>query len=336
MRKFRELNLLAIAGVSTVVLVIGAYLALNFSKLPLISSQKTYQADFATAVGLDKGDVVTIAGVRVGAITGMELHGPVARVSFTVSGGPRLGSATRIDAKVLNPVGVEYLELTPDGPGTLNRPIPIDRTSVPGTLVGDLNQLTTQTQQTNIPQLVQSLQVITQTLAANTPAETKAAIDGVAQLSAVFAAKQAEVAQLVSQSDQLTSTLNSDTDQLVSLLGESDIILQVLNQRKAAIDNLLANTTALTQRLNHLVVDDRSALDPLLANLQEVSATLARDSGDLGKAIPLLAAFSRYSANVTGSGPFADVVAPGLVIPDNLVVQCAKLGALDPQRGCRV
>jgi phospholipid/cholesterol/gamma-HCH transport system substrate-binding protein len=336
MRKFRELNLYAIAAISTVVLVIAAFLALNFSKLPLISSQRDYQADFATAVGLEKGDVVTIAGVRVGAITGMQLHGSVARVSFTVSGGPHLGNATRMDAKVLNPVGVEYLELTPGGGGSLTGPIPIDRTSVPGTLVSDLNQLTTQTQQTNIPQVVKALQVITQTLEANTPEETKAAIDGVAQLSAVFAAKQAEVADLVAQTDQLTSTLNSDTDQLVSLLGEGDIVLQVLNQRKAAIDNLLSTTTALTQRLDHLVLDDRSALDPLLSNLQEVSATLARDSGDLGKAIPLLAAFARYSANVTGSGPFADVVAPGLVIPDNLVVQCAKLGALDPQRGCRV
>lgn len=335
MRKFRELNLYAIAGISTVVLVIAAYLALNFSKLPLISSQKTYKADFANAVGLEKGDVVTVAGVRVGAITGLQLHGSVARVTFSVSGGPRLGDTTRIDAKVLNPVGVEYLELTPDGPGHLNAPIPLDRTSVAGTLVGDLNQLTTQTQQTNIPQLVQSLQVITQTLAANTPAETKAAIDGVAQLSAVFAAKQTEVADLIAQTGRLTSTLNSDTNQLVSLLSEGDIVLQVLNQRKAAIDNLLSTTTALTQRLNHLILDDRSVLDPLLANLQSVSATLAHDSNDLGRAIPLLAAFSRYSANVTGSGPFADVVAPGLVIPDNLVAQCAKLGALDPQRGCR-
>ena len=336
MRKFRERNLYAVAGISLVVLIVAAYLALNFSKLPLISNQTTYQADLATAAGLSKGDVVTIAGVRVGAVTNLQLHGGVARVSFTVSGGPRLGNQTRLDAKVLNPVGVEYLELTPDGPGHLRSPIPIERTTVPGTLVGDLNQLTTQTQQTNLDQVVRSLQVITQTVGANTPAETKAALDGVAELSAVFAAKQDEVGQLVVQSDKLANTLNSNSSQLVSLLGEADVVLQVLNQRKAAIDNLLSTTTALTQRLDHLVLDDRSVLDPLLSNLQTVSASLASDSGDLGRAIPLLAAFARYSANVTGSGPFADVVAPGLVIPDNLIAQCAKLGALDPQRGCRV
>lgn len=336
MRKFRERNLYAIAAISTVVLVVAALLALNFSKLPLISSQRTYQADLASAVGVDRGNVVTIAGVRVGAVTGLSLHGNAARVTFTVSGGPRLGVDTTLDVKVLNPVGVEYLELTPRGPGSLDTPIPLSHTTIPGTLIGDLNQLTTETQQTNLEQLVKSLEVLTQTFAANTPAETKAAIDGVSKLSAVFAARQSEVADLVTQADELTSVLNSHNAQLVGLLGQADLVLQVLNQRKAAVDTLLSTTTALTSQLNHLLVDDRSVLDPMLANLQAVSAFLARDSSNIGDAIPLLAAFSRYSANVAGSGPFADFVAPTLVVPDNLIAECAKLGTLDPQRGCRV
>ena len=336
MRKFRERNLYAIAAISTVVLVVAALLALNFSKLPLISSQRTYQADLASAVGVDRGNVVTIAGVRVGAVTGLSLHGNAARVTFTVSGGPRLGVDTTLDVKVLNPVGVEYLELTPRGPGSLDTPIPLSHTTIPGTLIGDLNQLTTETQQTNLEQLVKSLEVLTQTFAANTPAETKAAIDGVSKLSAVFAARQSEVADLVTQADELTSVLNSHNAQLVGLLGQADLVLQVLNQRKAAVDTLLSTTTALTSQLNHLLVDDRSVLDPMLSNLQAVSAFLARDSSNIGEAIPLLAAFSRYSANVAGSGPFADFVAPTLVVPDNLIAECAKLGTLDPQRGCRV
>ena len=336
MKKLRERNLYLVAAVSAAIMLVATLLALNFSKLPLVSNQRSYQADFESAVGLDKGNVVTIAGVRVGAVTGISLHGNAARVSFTVSGGPRLGTGTRLDVKVLNPVGVEYLELTPRGPGDLRGVIPVSRTTIPGTLVGDLNELTTNTQQTNLGQLVQSLEVLTTTFAANTPAETKAAIDGVSKLSAVFAARQTEVANLVIQADRLTSVLNAHTDQLISLLGQADLVLQVLNQRKAAVDTLLSTTTAFTAQLNHLIGDDRSVLDPMLANLQAVSAFLANDSSNLAAAIPLLAAFTRYSANVAGSGPFADFVAPTLVVPDNLIAQCAKLGTLDPQRGCRV
>lgn len=338
MRKFRERNLIVIAAISTVVFVVAGLLALNFSKL--FGGQVDYSADFQTAVGIQPGDVVTIAGVRVGAVSGMSLHstaqGTVARVTFFVKGGYHLGDQTGVNAKVLNPVGVEYLEVVPAGPGSLSGPIPAARTTVPGTLVGDLNQLTNQTRQTNIPQLVRSLQVITQTLEANTPPQTKAALDGVAALSGVLAGRQQQLASLVTQADQLTSLLNSHSVQLVSLLGQSNLILQVLQQRKSAIDHLLATTSQLTDQIDHIIAGDRSVLDPMLANLNAVSAFLARDSTDLGHAIPLLAAFSRYSANVAGSGPYADFVAPTLVIPDNVIAQCAKLPNISALMGCRI
>ena len=69
-----------------------------------------------------------------------------------------------------------------------------------------------------------------------------------------------------------------------------------------------------------------------------VSAILAKDSNDFGQAIPVLAAFSRYSANASGSGAFVDVSVPTLLIPDNLAVQCSAPGAMpskNPQVGCR-
>lgn len=331
MRKFRELNLAVVAGISAVVLVIAGLFALNIGRL----SATTYSADFQSAIGLKAGDVVTISGVRVGAVSSMRLAGDVARVTFTVNGNHRLGSDTLVNVKVLNPVGVEYLELVPQGPGTLHGPIPVSRTTIPGTLVGDLNQLTNQTQQTNLKQLVQALNVLTHTFAANTPAQTRAALDGVAQLSAVLAGRQQELTALVEQSDQLTSLLNSHSAQLVNLIGQSSLLLQVLQQRKAAINNLLTTTTRLTGQLDHIIVGDRSILDPMLANLQALSQFLAKDAGNVAQAIPLVAAFSRYSANVTGSGPFADFVAPTLVVPDNLIAECAAIGRLDPQRGCR-
>lgn len=331
MRKFRERNLIIVAAISAAVLVIAGLFALNIGRL----TATTYSADLQSAIGLQSGDVVTIAGVRVGAVSGLKLAGNVAQVTFTVSGSHRLGQDTSVNVKVLNPVGVEYLELVPSGPGSLHGPIPVGRTSIPGTLIGDLNQFTNQTQQTDIPQLVQALKVLTQTVAANSPDQTKAALDGVAELSAVLAGRQQELTNLVSQANQLTSLLNSHSSQLVNLLGQSALLLQVLQERKGAIDNLLATTSQLTNQLNHIIVGDRSVLDPMLANLQSLSAFLAKDSSNVAAAIPLLAAFSRYSANVAGSGPYADFVAPTLVVPDNLIAECAAIGKLDAQRGCR-
>jgi phospholipid/cholesterol/gamma-HCH transport system substrate-binding protein len=331
MRKFRERNLMLIAAIATVILLIGGFFALNFAKF----TETTYSADLATGVGLQPGEVVTIAGVRVGAISSLSLDQGHAKVTFQIGNNYHLGSLTRADVKVLNPVGVEYIELTPTGPGSLQGPIPVSRTTVPGTLVSDLNDITGETQQTNIPQLVKSLQVLTQTFAANTPAQNKAALDGVASLSAVLASDQQNLETLITQANQLTQVLSSNSSQLVELIGQSSLLLQVLNERKAALDHLLTTTTQLTDQIDHIIGTDRATLDPLLTNLQAVTAELSQQSGNVAQAIPLLAAFSRYSANVAGSGPFADFVAPTLVIPDNLIAQCAAIGQANSQLGCR-
>ena len=331
MRKFRERNLLIVAAVATALMLIGGFFALNFYKF----TQNSYSAELASAVGLQPGNVVTIAGVRVGSVTSLALDHGVAKATFQIGSGYHLGSTTSVIVKVLNPVGVEYLELVPSGTGSLHGPIPVDRTSIPGTLVSDLNQLSQQTGQTDLNQLVKALQVLTSTMAANSPAETKAALDGVAQLSAVVAANQQQIESLITEGNTLTGLLNNNSGQIVQLLGQSAALLQVVEARKAALDNLLSTTTQLTDQIDHVISGDRSVLDPLLSNLQAVSAVLAQQSGNVGQAIPLLAAFSRYSANVTGSGPYADFVAPSLVIPDNLIAQCAAIGKLDAQRGCR-
>lgn len=333
--KVRERNPLIVAAVSAVVLLVAAFVALDFSNLPLISSTSTQSAYLATAVGLKKGDVVTIAGVRVGKVSAITLHGSVVKVSFTMKGGPRLGQTTRVDTKIINPVGVEYLEVTPQGPGHLSGPIPVERTTVPGTLVNDLNQLTVQAKQTDIPQLVKSLEVTTQTLQGTSPATTKAAIDGVGQLSGILAARQSEFTDLIDQTNTLVGTLNGHSAQLVNLIGQAGVVLNTLNQRRQAITSLLATTSTLTAQLNHILVADRPAIQPLLANLASVSAYLNTESGNIEAAVPQLAAFSRYASNALGSGPFGDFVAPTLVLPDNLLKQCSALGNVNPLFGCR-
>lgn len=330
-KKFRERNLVATAAVTAVVLVAAAVLALNAGKL----GQRTYSAYLASAVGLTSGDVVTVAGVRVGAVSGLSLHGDAAKVTFTVSSGRHLGRETALEVKVLNPVGVEYLELVPAGSGSLSGPIPESRTVLPGTLVADLNQLSAQTEQIDIPQLVQALRVLTRTVAAISPAQTRAALAGVAQLSAVLARRQNELETLVTQADQLTGLLAARKGRLSDLVRQSSLLLKVLDQRRAAINTLLQTTSQMTSQIDHIISGDRSVLDPLLSNLNAVSGYLATDSANLDEALPLLAAFTRYVSNATGSGPYADFVAPALVLPDSLLARCAATGVSSAAVGCR-
>lgn len=338
MKRFRERNRAVTGAVSiavTFALIIGA---LQFQRLPLIHNNATYSADFVSAGGLNTGDIVTIDGVKVGAITGMALDGDKVRVTFAVQPGLHLGSTTSAAAKVLSPVGTEYMELSPSGSGTLQTLIPESRTSVPYNLVTDLSGLASEIQQYNIPELERSLEVSSQNLNATPAKETTAAFDGLARFSNVLANEQSALATIVSQGAALSAVLSQRSHQLFDLFGQGNLVLNVLEQRRTAIRELLTSTTTLSQQITSILSVNKSQLTTLLQSLQSVSAILQKDSNDFGQAIPVLAAFSRYAANTTGSGPFADVAVPTLLIPDNLITQCASsksFPSANPQVGCR-
>jgi phospholipid/cholesterol/gamma-HCH transport system substrate-binding protein len=337
-KRFRERKraLTGLVGVVVTLALIAA--ALQFNNLPLIHSNANYGADFANAGGLATGDIVTIDGVKVGTITGMALDGDKVRVTFEISSGIHLGATTSAAAKVLSPVGTEYLELTRSGPGSLSGVIPESRTSVPYNLVTDLSGLGTVIEHYNIPELEKALDVGDQDLSTTSAAEMTQAFGGLARISNVVGNEQAALATIVSQGAGLTAVLSQRSHQLFDLFGQANLVLTVLEQRRTAIQQLLTATSTLSQQLSSILTVNSSQLTSLLDSLQSVSAILAKDSNDFGKAIPILAAFSRYAANTTGSGPFADVGLPTLLIPDNLANQCASTSAFpssNPQVGCR-
>lgn len=339
MRHFRERNQLVLGASSLIAIVLLVLAALNYDRLPLVHRQTTYTADFANRGGLVTGNNVTIAGVKVGTVTGLALAGDHVRVRFTVDNGITLGSRTAASAKVLAVVGTEYLELRPDGTGRLDGSIPVSRTSVPFTFVDALQKLSTQEQQLNLATLQKSLQVGTDVLSGTTSADTTAALDGLARFSAVLAQRKEELSTVVTAGAGLAQTLSDHRDQLVDLVGQGDVVLQVLQQRRAALQQLFQGTTQLSEQLSHLVGGNREQLRSLLADLQTVSSLLAKDTSAIDQALPVLGAFSRYAANAAGSGAFVDAAIPTMLLPDSYLAQCRSAAAYpapaDPTVGCR-
>lgn len=327
---------MGVCGVLGVLALVAV--AMEFPHLPLVHSNAGYAADFPNAGGLTAGDIVTVDGVKVGSITGMALDGDMVRVSFSVSSSVSLGSTTSAAAKVLSPVGQEYLELAPSGAGPLHGDIPLSRTSVPYNLVTDLSGLGNVIQHYDIPELEKALDVAGQSLSGTSAKEVKAAFDGLAKVSGILGGEQSALATIVSQGASLTAVLSQRSAQLFDLFGQADLVLSVLRQRQAAIRQLLASTATLSREITSVLSVNRGALTSLLRSLQGVSAVLAKDAGDIGAALPVLQAFSRYTADSTGSGPFADVSIPTLLVPDDLARQCTartSYPTANRQVGCR-
>jgi phospholipid/cholesterol/gamma-HCH transport system substrate-binding protein len=100
-------------------------------------STQTYKADFTSAQGLNVGDDVRIAGVRVGTVSSISIvRHDVAEVSFTVEKSRPLPASAQVKLRYRNLVGQRYLDVS-QGAGDTNKmqdpdqAIPTSRTTPP-------------------------------------------------------------------------------------------------------------------------------------------------------------------------------------------------------------
>lgn len=339
MKPFHERNPRAVGAVCLGLAVLAVVGALTFSKLPFFDSATPYHADLANAGSLVAGEQVTLAGTRIGTITGLHLAGDHVRLDFQIQPSVHLGRNTSLAVKVLSPLGQEYVELTSHGPGTMSAgsTIPASRTSGTQTILSTLNQTGTTLGAIDEKQLARALATASADLSGTSPAAVAAAVTGLGRLSDIIAQRQVQLRQLVSAADQVTSTLNANRGQLLDLIGQGNLVLQVVEQRRAQIKQTLEAATNLANRITS-IIGRQSGVATMLANLRSASAVLAHDSGTLSKALPLLAGLSTYLANATGSGPFFDAIAPTLLIDDHLIAECSPPGVTPPynflSQGC--
>jgi phospholipid/cholesterol/gamma-HCH transport system substrate-binding protein len=326
MKPMRERNQIVVALVGTAVAVAVVLLSLNLGRIPFLHPSKTYHAQFANADGLKGGDDVRVAGINVGKVKKVDVEGDHVRIDFTVKAGLKLGDASRASIEVATVLGNLFMQVESAGAGQLRsgQTIPVQRTTVPYTLIGALNQFGEFSKQTDLPKLRESLKTLSQTINGISPKEADAALKGLADVAQTLAGKQAQISQILTSATAITNTLNSNSGALVSLLMQGDEFLQLIEQRHQVISDLLRDTARLGTQLSQLIATNGAQLQGLLGNLNSVTAVLAKEKDQLQRATAVLGQFSINVTNATGSGPWLDLLTPVAVVPDNQIVGCGQ------------
>ncbi|WP_216216289.1 MCE family protein [Amycolatopsis aidingensis] len=331
MKPFRERDLPMLGLATTVVLGLTVLAALNAERLPLIGAGgTTYAAEFAEAAGLTDAAEVRANGVQVGQVRQVELAGDHIRVEFTVAG-IRLGDRSTAAIEIKTLLGQKYLAVQPAGeaaqdPGT---PIPRERTSVPYDLGPVVDDLGATLGEVDTGQLARSFEVLAETFAGS-PRHVRDALDGLAAVSATIASRDAELAALLRNTNQVGGVLAERDAEFRALLSDGNALLAEIQRRKSAIDRLLAATVRLAGEVRGLIADNRDQLAPALSELDKVTALLERNQENLARGLANLAPFARMSNNAIGNGRWFDVYMCGLLPPS---VHTGPL-AVNP-RGCR-
>ncbi|OHU55726.1 mammalian cell entry protein [Mycobacteroides chelonae] len=298
-------------------LVIFTSLAVVLTGMVLVTLRRdiagptnTYSAIFTDVSGLHAGDDVRVAGVRVGRVDRVELHGILATVAFRVQKDQALYDSTVASVIYQNIIGQRYLGLSP-GPNGPHEPlqnhgeIPLARTTPSFDIAYLLNgfeplfALLDPTQVDNLTEgIVQALQgnsgsiltLITQTsyLAETFAGRDQVLGDLIANLNAVMtnlAGQNANLQKVIRRTRDIMVELGNRRQQLVVSTGSINATLAKLATVTDAVypdlHEMLSREPGFT---GHLAGDGKARFAYLGANLPYLLKGAARISQEGSRA----------------------------------------------------
>jgi phospholipid/cholesterol/gamma-HCH transport system substrate-binding protein len=312
MKSFSERNLVVIGAAGLVATVAVLLVALNFDRLPLLSSGKTYSAYFADAAGLESDADVQVSGYRMGSVTGMELDGNKVRVTFKITGDVRLGERTEAAIQNSTLLGTKIVELTPRGDGQLSETIPMERTTTPYQIPDALGDLTKTINGLNTNQLSDALATLADTFK-NTAPDLRIAVAGVSRISQTLNTRDQQLRNLLANADKATSVLAQRSDQVVSLVANTNALLAQLLTESGALNQIAYNLSALAQQLKGVIAENRDQLRPALDKLNGVLTIVDNRKERVQKAVKLLNAYAMSLGESVATGPWFDAYVANLL-----------------------
>lgn len=297
----------------TVIAVLVA-VALGIGRLS--SGQLGYQGEFLQAAQLRAGDQVTVAGISVGGVSGVELAGDRVIVKFKVRNDVDLGSDTRAAIKLTTLLGSRYLELSPAGTGELDhRTIGLANTSVPYDLQKTLADATTTFEQVDADRVAESMTTLSQALN-GVPEALPQALDNVKSLAAIISGRRDQIGSLLRSVDTVTTMIRDQQANLGALVMQGRDLLGEIVSRRAAVQRLFESATALVNTIK-TILDDQPTVDEMLATLRDFSRMIAEKDALIRNTLQVLPIPLRNLANASGSGQAVDVNVPAGILIDS-------------------
>ncbi|MFJ8647635.1 MCE family protein [Streptomyces sp. NPDC093546] len=295
-------------------LLVLALLGIGAYKVDALAARTGYTADFTEAAGLDEGDEVRVAGVKVGEVTGVALDGARVKVTFEVDDGTWIGDASTAAIAIKTLLGEKYLAVDPLGTRRQNPAsrIPASRTTSPYDVTQALGGLGDTIDALDARQLAASFDALSATFK-NAPPDVRSAAEGLSALSRTVSSRDVQLAELLKGSKQLAKTLATKKSSFETLLEDGGLLLGEIQARRDAIHQLLTGARNLGTQLTGLVQDNNRQLGPTLESLSRVTGVLLKNRQSLDRTLALAGPYYRLVGNTLGNGRWLDTYVCGLV-----------------------
>jgi phospholipid/cholesterol/gamma-HCH transport system substrate-binding protein len=332
---FLDLNKVVI-GVISIIAIAGATLgAFAFGALGLLKHTYAMSGVFENANGIGKGGSVEMSGVVVGTVTGVHPDYRQGQVIITwkINRGIHLGNQARADLNLANLLGGEYIKLTSPtqshpymdelpavdkkcepaaaaiGSDVLcDRRIPRWRTNTTFTVNGVLGTAATAIQQLDIGTISKVLADLTTTLTATKPNLTPLLLS-LEKVSSALNQRDVDFRQLLSNTQQVTSTLAAKNQALGQIVDSAGALLNALSSRRDQLRNLLGSGSDAVIRLSNIITAERDRLVTIVGDLHVAIGAATRNLPAVNQGFAWMGPTFSDLSHVADSGHFLDAVA---------------------------
>ena len=268
-------SLIFIVITATVTTVLGISIAHSG-----VSATVGYQAVFSDVTGLNVGDDVDIAGVRVGDVTSIGVYrGRLALVGFAVQSGRSLPVSVTATIKYLNLVGQRYIELG-QGTGPVNQAlrqggtIPLAHTTPALDLTELFNGFQPLFQALSPGNVNQLSSEIIQVFQGESPNIT-ALVASVGSLTTALATRDQVIGQVIDNLNAVLHTIGSRSGELTGLVRTLQELVSGLAADRQPIGSAISAIASLSSATAGLLQVSRPPLSEDITQLGRLSRNLA-------------------------------------------------------------
>lgn len=284
-RWFRRLGGNEIALGSAVVLV--AIVALAAATLLYLEPPNRRALRFETtdASALSVGQDVRVAGVSVGKVTKVSIKPETVAVTAEIADDMFVGSESRIEVRMLTPVGGYAITLVPLGDKTLDgTPIPTDQVTVPYS-IGDVLQaapnttdhVNGETVDANIDEVAAALQ--------HNSSSVGSVIGGMNSIAGVMDHQREQVQEVMDLAAEYLQSFNANREFVFDLIRQINIVISTYNNSHVGFNEsyrLLGNVLMSVQPLMGYFLEHK---DEVRTAIEQTQRTIEEFENTMGPAI---------------------------------------------------
>ncbi|MFD4429058.1 MlaD family protein [Nocardia sp. NPDC058497] len=255
-------GLAGIVVLAGILLAVAALYAVPFGK-------RSYTALLPEAQAVRVGDDVRLAGVPVGAVTGLELTDEHVEMTFTVDDAVFVGAETGLDIRMLTIVGGHSGGAPPAGPRPRGRPaFPAPRVRLPYNLAQAFQDAVDPRRAVDGDRLRSNLEALSTSIAAS-PEGIRETVAGIGQFVTALDRQREEVGKAIAIADEQLGAVEQARGELGRLVEKISLLETMLADKQSEVRVAVEQLDRVVSRLAGVQPAWETTLRPMARKLAD-------------------------------------------------------------------